>query len=106
MTPDEAANHEWLQGSSSTSSTFIITSSASTSSLIKHSREQQKENDQQVLQKYERSQPTILPQIKTPSKVTQRYNNNNHINTKECDRMKGNVNKTTTTTSRWLSLHT
>lgn len=51
---------------------------------MKHSRDQLKENDQtqqqQLLQKYQRSQPitplTILPQIKTPSnRVSQRYNN-------------------------------
>ncbi|CAO1363011.1 unnamed protein product [Diamesa tonsa] len=80
MTPEEAVHHEWLQSSSS--STFIITSSSSASSLMKHSREQLKENaDQQqqtLMQKYQRSQPitplTILPQIKTPSnRVSQRY---------------------------------
>lgn len=74
MTPDEAAHHEWLQPSSS-SSTFILSSSTSASSLIKHSRsEQLKENEQsqqQIMSKYQRSQPitpvTILPQIKTPN---------------------------------------
>jgi hypothetical protein len=97
MTPEEAVHHEWLQPSSS-SSTFIITSSTSASSLMKHSRDQLKENDQsqqQILQKYQRSQPitplTILPQIKTPSnRVSQRYNNSNTINgTKDSSRVKG-----------------
>lgn len=98
MTPEEAVHHEWLQPSSS-SSTFIITSSTSASSLMKHSRDQLKENDsnqQQIIQKYQRSQPitplTILPQIKTPSnRISQRYNNNsNTINaTKESSRAKG-----------------
>lgn len=97
MTPEEAVHHEWLQPSSS-SSTFIITSSTSASSLMKHSREQLKENDQsqqQLMQKYQRSQPitplTILPQIKTPSnRVSQRYNTTNTINgTKEGSRVKG-----------------
>lgn len=92
MTPEEAVHHEWLQSSSS--STFIITSSSSASSLMKHSREQLKENaDQQqqtLMQKYQRSQPitplTILPQIKTPSnRVSQRY-------TKESSRVKGKFN--------------
>jgi hypothetical protein len=100
MTPEEAVHHEWLQPSSS-SSTFIITSSTSASSLMKHSRDQLKENDQsqqqQILQKYQRSQPitplTILPQIKTPSnRVSQRYNNSNLINgTKEGNRVKGEM---------------
>lgn len=88
MTPDEAAHHEWLQPSSS--NTFIITSSSS-SSILKQSRDQLKENadlqQQQFLQKYQRSQPitplTALPQIKTPSnRVSQRY-------TKESSRVKG-----------------
>jgi hypothetical protein len=62
-----------------------------------------KENDQsqqqQILQKYQRSQPitplTILPQIKTPSnRVSQRYNNSNLINgTKEGNRVKGEMRK-------------
>lgn len=61
---------------------------------MKHSREQLKENaDQQqqtLMQKYQRSQPitplTILPQIKTPSnRVSQRY-------TKESSRVKGEFN--------------
>lgn len=86
MTPEEAVHHDWLVpgNSSSSSATFIITSSNSATSLMKHSRDQLKENDQtqqqQLLQKYQRSQPitplTILPQIKTPSnRVSQRYNN-------------------------------
>lgn len=79
MTPDEAIHHEWLLPSSS-SSTFILSSSTSASSLIKHSRsEQLKENEQsqqQLLSKYQRSQPitpmTVLPQIKTPNNQQQR----------------------------------
>lgn len=100
MTPEEAVHHEWLQPSSS-SSTFIITSSTSASSLMKHSRDQLKENDsnqQQMMQKYQRSQPitplTILPQIKTPSnRISQRYNNSSTTinNTKESSRAKGNL---------------
>lgn len=73
MTPDEAVHHDWLQPSSS-SSTFILSSSTSASSLIKHSRsEQLKENSeqsqQQIMSKYQRSQPItpVLPQIKTPN---------------------------------------
>lgn len=71
MTPEEAIHHEWLQPSSS-SSTFVLSSSTSATSLIKHNRSDQlKENDQsQIVQKFQRSQPitplTILPQIKTP----------------------------------------
>lgn len=62
---------------------------------MKHSRDQLKENaDQQqqtLMQKYQRSQPitplTILPQIKTPSnRVSQRYT------TKESNRVKGVFN--------------
>ncbi|CRK93582.1 CLUMA_CG007115, isoform A [Clunio marinus] len=96
MTPEEAVHHEWLQPSSS-SSTFIITSSTSASSLMKHNRDQLKENDQNqqlMMQKYQRSQPitplTILPQIKTPSnRVSQRYNGTNTINgTKDTSRVK------------------
>ena len=79
MTPDEAIHHEWLLPSSS-SSTFILSSSTSASSLIKHSRSEQiKENEQsqqQLLSKYQRSQPitpmTVLPQIKTPNNQQQR----------------------------------
>lgn len=66
---------------------------------MKHSRDQLKENDsnqQQMMQKYQRSQPitplTILPQIKTPSnRVSQRYtNNSSSINgTKDSTRVKG-----------------
>lgn len=97
MTPEEAVHHEWLQPSSS-SSTFIITSSTSASSLMKHSRDQLKENDQsqqQMMQKYQRSQPitplTILPQIKTPSNrgVAQRYTSNTVSGTKDSSRVKG-----------------
>jgi hypothetical protein len=96
MTPEEAVHHEWLQPSSS-SSTFIITSSTSASSLMKHNRDQLKENDQsqqQLMQKYQRSQPitplTILPQIKTPSsRVTQRYGNTTINGTKDSSRVKG-----------------
>jgi hypothetical protein len=96
MTPEEAVHHEWLQPSSS-SSTFIITSSTSASSLMKHNRDQLKENDQsqqQLMQKYQRSQPitplTILPQIKTPSnRVTQRYTGNTINGTKDSSRVKG-----------------
>ncbi|KAG5676013.1 hypothetical protein PVAND_005868 [Polypedilum vanderplanki] len=71
MTPEEAIHHEWLQPSSSSS--FVLSSSTSASSLLKHNRSDQlKENDQsQIVQKFQRSQPitplTILPQIKTPS---------------------------------------
>lgn len=96
MTPEEAVHHEWLQPSSS-SSTFIITSSTSASSLMKHNRDQLKENDQsqqQLIQKYQRSQPitplTILPQIKTPSnRVTQRYAGSTINGTKDSSRVKG-----------------
>ena len=97
MTPEEAVHHDWLQPGNS-SSTFIITSSTSASSLMKHSRDPLKENDQtqqQLMQKYQRSQPitplTILPQIKTPSnRVSQRYNNTNTISgTKDISRVKG-----------------
>lgn len=71
---------------------------------MKHSREQLKENDQnqqQILQKYQRSQPitplTILPQIKT----SQRYNNTNAINgTKDSSRVKGELD----TYLEWLDL--
>jgi hypothetical protein len=72
MTPEEAIHHEWLQPSSS-SSTFVLSSSTSATSLLKHNRSDLlKENDQsQLVQKFQRSQPitplTILPQIKTPS---------------------------------------
>lgn len=98
MTPEEAVHHEWLQTSSS-SSTFIITSSTSSSSLMKLSRDQLKENDQtqqQMMQKYQRSQPvaplTILPQIKTPSnRVSQRYNTSTINGTKESSRVKGEL---------------
>lgn len=91
MTPEEAVHHEWLQPNSS-SSTFIITS---------HARDQLKENDQnqpQMIQKYQRSQPTapltILPHIKTPSnRVSQRYNNNTISATKESSRVKGQSSK-------------
>lgn len=100
MNPEEAVHHEWLQPSSS-SSTFIITSSTSASSLMKHCREQLKENEsnqQQTMQKYQRSQPitplTILPQIKTPSnRVSQRYSGSNTTNniTKDNSRIKGEM---------------
>lgn len=65
---------------------------------MKHSRDQLKENDQnqqQLIQKYQRSQPitplTILPQIKTPSnRVSQLYSNTNTISgTKDSNRVKG-----------------
>lgn len=114
MTPEEAVHHEWLQPSSS-SSTFIITSSTSASSLMKHSRDQLKENDsnqQQMIQKYQRSQPitplTILPQIKTPSnRISQRYTSNisSTVNgTKESSRAKGK--KATIDLSNDFSLET
>lgn len=93
MTPDEAVHHEWLQPSGQSSSTFIITSSSSSNGLLKPSREQLKENadqqQQQYMQKYQRSQPITpltshLPQIKTPSNrgaVSLRYtkDNNNRV---------------------------
>lgn len=91
MTPEEAIHHEWLQPSSS-SSTFVLSSSTSATSLLKHNRSDQlKENDQsQIVQKFQRSQPitplTILPQIKTPS------NHRNQIKTtvaKDGSRIKG-----------------
>jgi hypothetical protein len=94
MTPEEAIHHEWLQPSSS-SSTFMLSSSTSATSLMKHNRSSDvhKENDQsQIVQKYQRSQPitplTILPQIKTPSN-----HRNNQVKTsvvaKDGSRIKG-----------------
>lgn len=102
MTPDEAAHHEWLQPSSS-SSTFILSSSTSASSLIKHSRSDQlKENEQsqqQIMSKYQRSQPitpvTILPQIKTPNNQQQRnilpQQRNGMTNIKDGNRIKSGL---------------
>ena len=97
MTPDEAVHHEWLQPSSQSSSTFIITSSSSSNGLLKQSRDQLKENadqvQQQYMQKYQNSQPmkplTTFPQIKTPSNrgiVGQRYTTKDNNN-----RVKGNI---------------
>ena len=108
MTPDEAIHHEWLQPSSSSSS-FVLSSSTSATSLVKHNRsnDQLKENDQsqqqQILQKFQRSQPitplTILPQIKTPSSTHNRNLRNNVTTTsssitndsKDGNRIKGNI---------------
>lgn len=73
MTPDEAVTHEWLQPSSN---------SSYNSSKSHRERQERQENAENHLtspktQKYQRAQhstpnQTVLPEIKTPSKYTQK----------------------------------
>lgn len=95
MTPDEASHHEWLQPSNASSS-FVLSSSTSATSLLKHNRNDQlKENDQsQIVQKFQRSQPitplTILPQIKTPSSHRNQLKSGGIV-AKDVSRIKGKL---------------
>lgn len=100
MTPDEAANHEWLQPSSS-STTFILSSSTSASCIVKQTRnvllKEYEQSHQQNMSKNQRSQPitpvTILPQIKTPNNQKQQGSSlpqqRNGMTNKDGNKIKG-----------------